>query len=82
VSRVVAAADLISTALAAAQTICEYSTPSVMMAKECINHAFESSLNEGLHLERRLFHSLFATHDQKEGMNAFLSKRKPTFSHS
>ncbi len=81
VSRVVPATELISTALAAAQTISEYSAPSVMMAKECINHAFEGSLNEGLHLERRLFHSLFATEDQKEGMSAFLAKRKPAFSH-
>jgi enoyl-CoA hydratase len=81
VSRVVAAAELITTALAASQSICEYSAPSVMMAKECINHAFEGSLHEGLHLERRLFHSLFATDDQKEGMSAFLNKRKPAFVH-
>lgn len=81
VSRVVPAAELIETALAAARTIAGYSQPSVMMAKECINHAFEGTLSEGLHLERRLFHSLFATDDQKEGMSAFLAKRKPVFTH-
>ncbi len=81
VSRVVPAADLLSTALAAAHTIGEYSQPSVMMAKECINHAFEGSLSEGLHLERRLFHSLFGTHDQQEGMAAFLAKRRAAFTH-
>ncbi|MES2887931.1 MAG: enoyl-CoA hydratase [Pseudomonadota bacterium] len=81
VSRVVPAAELIETALAAARTIAGYSQPSVMMAKECVNHAFEGALTEGLHLERRLFHSLFATDDQKEGMSAFLAKRKPAFTH-
>ncbi len=79
VSRVVPAAELLEVALAAAQTICEFSGPSVMMAKEAVNRAFESPLADGLMVERRLFHSLFATEDQKEGMAAFLEKRKPTF---
>ncbi|MEY2892517.1 MAG: hypothetical protein RJA98_2425, partial [Pseudomonadota bacterium] len=55
--------------------------PSVMMAKECVNRAFESSLNEGMLFERRAFHSLFATEDQKEGMDAFVNKRKAAFKH-
>ena len=79
VSRVVPAADLLDVALAAAHTICEYSGPSVMMAKECVNRAYESPLAEGILYERRAFHSLFATDDQKEGMDAFLTKRKPEF---
>ena len=57
------------------------SLPSVLMAKESVNHAFESPLAEGIRYERHLFHSLFATNDQKEGMDAFLAKRKPTFKH-
>jgi len=79
VSRVVPAAELLETAIAAAQTICEYSGPSVMMAKECVNRAYESPLAEGILYERRAFHSLFGTEDQKEGMDAFLNKRKPQF---
>ena len=79
VSRVVPAAELVEVALNAAQTICEFSGPSVMMAKEAVNRAFESPLADGLMVERRLFHSLFATEDQKEGMSAFLEKRKPHF---
>ena len=79
VSRVVPAAELLNVALAAADTICEYSGPSVMMAKECVNRAYESPLAEGILYERRAFHSLFATDDQKEGMDAFLTKRKPEF---
>jgi enoyl-CoA hydratase len=79
VSRVVPAADLMTTTLAAAQQICEFSGPSVMMAKECVNRAFESGLADGISFERRLFHSLFATEDQKEGMDAFINKRKPAF---
>ena len=65
--------------LAAAQTICEFSGPSVMMAKECVNRAYEGPLAEGMLFERRMFHSLFATDDQKEGMAAFVEKRKPAF---
>ncbi|HEX7440904.1 MAG TPA: enoyl-CoA hydratase-related protein, partial [Caldimonas sp.] len=79
VARVVPAADLLEVALAAAQTICEMSGPSVMMAKECVNRAYESPLAEGMLYERRAFHSLFATEDQKEGMAAFLTKRKAEF---
>ncbi|OYT98219.1 MAG: enoyl-CoA hydratase [Burkholderiales bacterium PBB1] len=79
VSRVVPAADLLTVALAAAQNICEFSGPSVMMAKECVNRAFEGSLSDGVSHERRMFHSLFATEDQKEGMDAFVNKRKPVF---
>jgi enoyl-CoA hydratase len=79
VSRVVPAADLMTVALEAAATICAFSGPSVMMAKEAVNRAFESPLSEGLMVERRLFHSLFATADQKEGMAAFLEKRPPRF---
>ena len=79
VARVVPAAELMDVALAAAQTICEMSGPSVMMAKECVNRAYEAPLAEGILFERRAFHSLFATDDQKEGMDAFLKKRKPEF---
>jgi enoyl-CoA hydratase len=81
VSRVVPADKLMDEALAAAATICLMSLPSVMMAKECVNRAFEGSLTDGVSYERRLFHSLFATLDQKEGMDAFVAKRKPVFTH-
>ena len=81
VSRVVPAAELMSVALAAAQLICELSAASVMMAKECVNRAYESPLAEGILFERRAFHSTFATADQKEGMDAFLNKRAPAFKH-
>jgi enoyl-CoA hydratase len=81
VSRVVATAELMNEALASAAAICSFSLPSIMMAKECVNRAFESTLAEGLHYERRVFHSLFGTHDQKEGMDAFLAKREPAFKH-
>ena len=57
------------------------SGPSVAMAKQCINRAFESGLDDGVRYERQVFHSLFATEDQKEGMDAFLNKRKPDFRH-
>jgi len=79
VSRVIPAADLLNETLAAAATICEFSLPAVMMAKESVNRAYETTLAEGVHFERRLFHSLFATEDQKEGMAAFAEKRKPAF---
>jgi enoyl-CoA hydratase len=79
VSRVVPAAELLATALAAAETINELSNASVLMAKESVNRAFEGTLSDGIMFERRLFHSLFATEDQKEGMDAFLSKRKAQF---
>jgi enoyl-CoA hydratase len=81
VSRIVPADKLLDEALAAANTICEMSLPSVMMAKESVNRAFETPLAEGILFERRLFHSLFATEDQKEGMRAFVEKRKPNFKH-
>ena len=81
VSRVVPADKLLDEALAAANQICEYSLPSVMAAKESVNRAYEGTLNEGILFERRMFHSLFATEDQKEGMGAFVEKRKPKFKH-
>ena len=80
VSRVVPPAELLPTALAAAQQICELSAPSVALAKECVNRAYEVPLAEGVTFERRVFHSLFGTEGQKEGMDAFLAKRKPNFS--
>ena len=79
VSRVVASDKLIEEALAAAQKIAALSMPIVMMAKDSVNRAYEVSLAEGIQFERRLFHSTFGTEDQKEGMNAFAEKRKPTF---
>jgi enoyl-CoA hydratase len=81
VARIVPAAKLLDEALAAADVICGFSLPSVLMAKECVNRAYESPLAEGMMFERRLFHSLFATDDQKEGMRAFVEKRKPDFKH-
>jgi enoyl-CoA hydratase len=81
VSRVVPADKLVEEAVAAAATIASFSLPSVMMAKEAVNRAFEAPLAEGMLFERRLFHALFATEDQKEGMAAFLEKRKPNFKH-
>jgi enoyl-CoA hydratase len=80
-SRVVPADKLIDEALAAAAQIAEFSLPSVMMAKEAVNRAYELPLAEGILFERRLFHALFATEDQKEGMAAFVEKRKPKFKH-
>jgi enoyl-CoA hydratase len=81
VSRVVPADKLLDEALAAANQICEFSLPIVMAAKESVNRAYESTLNEGILFERRIFHSLFATEDQKEGMAAFVEKRKAKFKH-
>jgi len=79
VSRVVPAADLLTEALKAAKTIAEKSTPIVMMTKEAVNVAYETTLQEGVRFERRVFHAMFATDDQKEGMAAFSEKRKPNF---
>ena len=79
VSRIVPAAELVDEAVRTAQKIAELSLPIVMMAKESVNRAFESTLSEGVRFERRLFHSAFATEDQKEGMAAFAEKRKPAF---
>ncbi|MFM2119469.1 MAG: hypothetical protein RL722_937 [Pseudomonadota bacterium] len=81
VSRVVALDQLHAEAASAADAICGYSLPSILAAKECINRAYEAPLSEGLLYERRLFHALFSTADQKEGMGAFLEKRKPSFQH-
>jgi enoyl-CoA hydratase len=81
VSRVVPAASLLDEAIAAASTIAEFPLPAVMMVKESVNRAYETTLAEGVRFERRLFHSLFATEDQKEGMAAFIEKRKPVFKH-
>ena len=81
VSRVVPADKLMDEALAAALTICSYGQIAVMAAKEAVNRAFESSLSDGVMFERRLFHATFATQDQKEGMDAFVNKRKPVFTH-
>ncbi|MFQ5533815.1 MAG: enoyl-CoA hydratase [Sphingomonadales bacterium] len=79
VSRVVPADDLLDEALKVATQIAQLSLPAVMMAKESVNRAYETTLAEGVRFERRLFHSLFATEDQKEGMAAFAEKRKPNF---
>ncbi|MDH5411744.1 MAG: enoyl-CoA hydratase-related protein, partial [Alphaproteobacteria bacterium] len=79
VSRIVPAEKLLEEAMKAAEKIAAMSRPSVIMAKEAVNRAFESTLSEGVRFERRLFHSTFATEDQKEGMAAFAEKRKPAF---
>ncbi|MHB1199424.1 MAG: enoyl-CoA hydratase [Polaromonas sp.] len=81
VSRVVPLDKLMDEALGAALLICGYSQPSLMAAKEAVNRAFEGGLSDGVMFERRLFQALFATQDQKEGMAAFVSKRKPVFTH-
>ena len=81
VSRVVPADSMLAEALSAAETIATFSLPSVMAAKEAVNRAYEGALSEGMLFERRMFHSLFATEDQKEGMTAFVEKRKPVFKH-
>jgi enoyl-CoA hydratase len=82
VSRVVPLDKLQEEVLAAALVICEYSQVATMAAKESVNRAFESGLADGVMFERRLFHALFATADQKEGMDAFVNKRKASFKHS
>ncbi|MBL8490524.1 MAG: enoyl-CoA hydratase/isomerase family protein, partial [Rhodocyclaceae bacterium] len=79
VARIVPADKLLEEAIAAAETIAGFPLPVVMMIKESVNRAFESSLQEGLLFERRTFHAAFATADQKEGMAAFVGKRKPDF---
>jgi enoyl-CoA hydratase len=79
VSRVVPTVDLLDEALKAAEKIAEFSLPAVMMAKEAVNRAYETTLAEGLRFERRLFHSMFALEDQKEGMAAFAEKRTASF---
>jgi enoyl-CoA hydratase len=82
VSRVVPLDKLMDEAVGAALMICEYSLLSVMAAKESVNRAYEGTLADGVMFERRLFHALFATDDQKEGMDAFVNKRQPSFTHS
>ncbi len=81
VSRVVPAADLMDEALKTAAIICGLGLPSVMFAKDAVNRSFETPLTEGIAYERRLFHSLFGTEDQREGMTAFLEKRPAVFKH-
>jgi len=79
VSRVVPAGDLLHEAIEAARKIAAQSVPIVMMTKETVNRAYETTLSEGIRFERRVFHAMFATEDQKEGMAAFSEKRKPEF---
>jgi enoyl-CoA hydratase len=79
VSRVIPADKLLEEALKTAAAIAALSRPSVMIAKECVNRAYETTMSEGVRFERRVFHSLFATEDQKEGMGAFIEKRAPAF---
>lgn len=79
VARIIPADELMAEAMKTAEEIAGYSTPSVYIAKEQVNRAFETTLNEGLRFERRTFYSLFATEDQSEGMAAFAEKRKPDF---
>jgi enoyl-CoA hydratase len=81
VSRIIPAADLVEEAIKTAGKIASLSRPVVMLAKESVNRAYESSLCEGVRFERRLFHSTFATEDQKEGMAAFAEKRTADFKH-
>ncbi|WP_328296859.1 enoyl-CoA hydratase [Streptomyces sp. NBC_00435] len=81
VSRIVPADDLFAQALSVAETVAGMSKPVAMMAKEAVNRAFETTLTEGVRFERRLFHAVFATADQKEGMSAFVDKRPPHFTH-
>ena len=82
VSRVVAADKLIEEALKSADAIAGMSLPIAMMTKESVNRSFETTLGEGIRFERRVFHAMFATSDQKEGMAAFVEKRKPNFKNS
>jgi enoyl-CoA hydratase len=79
VARIVPADKLLDEALAVAAKIAEMSRPIAMMVKEAVNRSYETTLAEGIRFERRLFHSTFATEDQKEGMAAFIDKRKPAF---
>jgi enoyl-CoA hydratase len=76
---VVPVEKLMEAAMAVAQRIAGYSLPAVMMVKESINRAYETTLSEGVLFERRVFHAMFALEDQKEGMAAFVEKRKPVF---
>jgi enoyl-CoA hydratase len=79
VSRIIPAVELLSAAVKIADRIAGMSRPIAMMVKEAVNRAYETTLAEGVRFERRLFHSTFATEDRKEGMEAFIDKRKPAF---
>lgn len=79
VSRIVPAAELKDEAIKTAQKIASFSLPTIMMAKECVNRSYETTLSEGIRFERRVFHATFATEDQKEGMSAFVEKRPAQF---
>ena len=81
VSRIVPSAELIDEAVKTAQKIADMSRPIAMMTKETVNRAYETTLSEGIRFERRVFHSMFAVEDQKEGMAAFAEKRKANFKH-
>lgn len=81
VSRVVPLDNMMEEVMMLADQIAAMSKPSVMLAKECVNYAYEASLNDGIRFERRIFHSLFGTDDQKEGMKAFIEKRPAQFKH-
>ena len=81
VAKIIPVDQLLEETLKTAKVIAEKSLPSVMMTKECVNRVFEGSLSEGVRFERRVFHSIFATADQTEGMQAFVEKRKPDFKH-
>jgi enoyl-CoA hydratase len=80
VSRVIPAEKLVEEAVATAQHIASMSRPAVMLAKECLNRAYETGLSEGIRFERRMFHASFATEGQKEGMTAFVEKRPAKYS--
>jgi enoyl-CoA hydratase len=82
VSRVVPAAELLADAMKTAATVADMSLTATMMTKESVNRAYETTLTEGIRFERRVFHAMFATEDQKEGMAAFVAKRKPAFKNS
>jgi enoyl-CoA hydratase len=81
VSRIVPADELVDEAVATAEKIANLSQPIVMLAKESVNRAYETTLAEGIRFERRVFHSTFSTEDQKEGMSAFAEKRTAEFKH-
>lgn len=82
VAKIIPVDQLLEETMKAAKLIAEKSLPSVMMTKECVNRVFETNLSEGVRFERRVFHSIFATEDQTEGMQAFVEKRKPNFKHN
>ena len=80
-SRVIPAAELLADALNTAEAIASMSLPIAMMTKESINRSYETTLTEGVRFERRVFHAMFATDDQKEGMKAFVEKKRANFQH-